>query len=58
MMFSLSMTLTTAGQYLYEEISKHPESEVAFVWNRTPEKMGGIVPEELILTNLSDCASR
>ena len=52
-------SLSTAGQYLYEEVcSSCPELEVAFVWNRSAEKMRGAVPDELVLTNLSDVASR
>ena len=31
---------------------------MAFVWNRSIEKMRGMVPEELILHDLSHCASR
>ena len=47
-----------AGQYLYEEINKRKDYEVAFVWNRTDDKMKGVVKEELILQDLADCASR
>lgn len=32
--------------------------EVVFVWNRSEDKMRGVVPEELILRDLADCASR
>jgi len=48
----------SAGQYLYEEVCSCPELEVAFVWNRSAEKMRGTVAEELILSNLSDAGSR
>lgn len=47
-----------AGQYLYEEVSKKSEYQVVFVWNRSEEKMRGVVPDELILHDLADCASR
>jgi hypothetical protein len=47
-----------AGQYLYEEVAKLPEYEVAFVWNRTDDKMKGVVPDHLILQDLSDVSSR
>ena len=47
-----------AGQYLYEEIRKRDGYEVAFVWNRSEEKMRGQVDEELILPKLANCASR
>lgn len=48
----------SAGQYLYEEIDKRNDYEVVFVWNRTDDKMKGVVKEELILQDLADCASR
>lgn len=35
-----------------------PEFKVVFVWNRTVEKMRGVVPEDLILHDLAHCASR
>lgn len=46
------------GKFLYDEISQKSDYEVAFVWNRTEEKMRGVVGEELILQDLADCASR
>jgi len=41
------------GQYIYERISCHPELglEVAFVYNRTAEKLGGL-PAHLVLKDL------
>ena len=47
-----------AGQFLYEEVCKLPDHEVAFVWNRTADIMKGEVPEHLILQDLSQFASR
>ena len=32
--------------------------EVVFVWNRSEDKMKDIVPQELILQDLTDCAAR
>lgn len=48
----------STGQYLYEEVRKMSKYEVVFVWNRSEDKMRGVVPEELILRDLADCASR
>ena len=48
----------TTGQYLYEEVEKLPDYEVAFVWNRTDDKMKGVVPDHLILQDLSNFSSR
>ena len=47
-----------AGQYLYEEVTKLPDYEVAFVWNRTDDRMKGVVPDHLILQDLGDFSSR
>ena len=52
------MILSPLGQYLYEEVKKRSDYEVAFVWNRTEEKMRGVVADDLILHDLADCASR
>ncbi len=46
------------GQYLYDEIRKMSDYEVAFVWNRSLDKMEGVVEEKLILPDLDDFASR
>lgn len=35
-----------------------PEFKVAFVWNRSTDKMRGVVPGDLILHDLAHCASR
>ena len=43
---------------MYEEVTKLPDYEVAFVWNRTDDKMKGVVPDQLILQDLSDFSSR
>ncbi len=48
----------SAGQYLYEEIRQRSGYEVAFVWNRSEEKMRGVVDDDLILHDLNDCADR
>lgn len=52
------MDNTSIGQYLYEETMKSDTKEVAFVWNRTEDKMKGVVEDALILHDLADCASR
>ena len=46
------------GQYLYEEVDKLPDYEVAFVWNRTDDKMKEVVPNHLILQDLNQFSSR
>ncbi|XP_003385230.1 PREDICTED: putative L-aspartate dehydrogenase [Amphimedon queenslandica] len=47
------------GQYLYHALQdSKDEYEIAFVWNRSAEKMRGIVPPELILNDLKSCHSR
>ena len=43
---------------MYEEVGKLPDYEVAFVWNRTDDKMKGIVPDQLILQDLGNFVSR
>ena len=43
---------------MYEEVTKLPDYEVAFVWNRTDDKMKGVVPDHLILQDLGDFSSR
>ena len=47
-----------AGQYLYVEVGKLPDYEVAFVWNRTDDKMKEVVPDQLILQDLGDFSTR
>ncbi|XP_077474305.1 aspartate dehydrogenase domain-containing protein isoform X2 [Stigmatopora argus] len=49
------------GQYLVERIVKDGAAvglTLAFVWNRNSEKLKGLVPEELVLRNLSSFADR
>jgi len=46
------------GRYLYEELRQVPEYEVVFVWNRTAEKMRGVVEDEMILNDLTQFSSR
>ncbi|XP_037111562.1 putative L-aspartate dehydrogenase [Syngnathus acus] len=49
------------GQYLLERIIKDGASvglTLAFVWNRNPEKLERLVPDELVLDNLSSFAER
>jgi len=43
------------GQYLVENIAKHPDLELAWVWNRSDLK--GKVEQKYILKDLADCAS-
>ena len=43
------------GQYLVENIAKHPDLELAWVWNRSDLK--GKVEQKFILKDLADCAS-
>lgn len=45
------------GQFIYEEILKCDELSVAFVWNRSIEKLEQ-VPEDLILKDLADFKTR
>lgn len=42
---------------MYEEISQLSDHEVAFVWNRSPDKLRGRVPDSLILHDLVQSAS-
>ncbi|XP_057673508.1 aspartate dehydrogenase domain-containing protein [Corythoichthys intestinalis] len=49
------------GQYLVERIIKDGACaglSLVFVWNRNPEKLKGLVPDELVLINLSSFADR
>jgi len=47
------------GQYLAEKVAEHPDLELAFVWNRSPEVFSGRVHDpDLILTDLKDFAIR
>ena len=48
------------GRYLYEVlVTEYKDNyEVVFVWNRSPEKMNDIVPHHLVLSDLSEAASR
>ncbi|XP_077411978.1 aspartate dehydrogenase domain-containing protein [Vanacampus margaritifer] len=49
------------GQYLVERIIKDGAPvglTLAFVWNRNPEKLKGLVPYDLVLTNLSSFTDR
>lgn len=57
MVLSISYTVIYQGQYIYEEIEKTADLKVAFVWNRSTEKLKE-VPKDLILENLSDFKSR
>ena len=52
------VNLIHIGQYLYEEVDKLPDYEVAFVWNRTDDKMKEVVPDHLILQDLNQFSSR
>ncbi|XP_061555919.1 aspartate dehydrogenase domain-containing protein [Phycodurus eques] len=49
------------GQFLVERITKDGAPlglALAFVWNRNSEKLKGLVPDELVLGNLSSFADR
>lgn len=45
------------GQAIYERAAVDPNLDLAFVWNRSPERLAGL-PESLILDDLNDFASR
>ena len=45
------------GQYLYEAVKSDENLQIGFVWNRTPEKIAHLPPDE-ILHNLDDFSSR
>jgi len=45
------------GQYLAKEIIEHPDTELAFVWNRTVDKIKDHLPE-FVLEDLDDLHSR
>ena len=40
------------GNYLFEKLKNSDAYEVCFVWNRTANKMDGVVPVDLILDDL------
>lgn len=42
------------GQFLAEELPKLDDFELAFVWNRTTEKLKGVIPDEKIIEKLED----
>lgn len=46
------------GKYLVDSITKHPDIDLAFVWNRNISKLQGEIPDDLILRNLEDFASK
>lgn len=43
---------------MYKGITESQNLQVAFVWNRSLDKVKGIVPDDLILENLDDFANR
>ncbi len=46
------------GQYIYEQIESHEtDMEVAFVWNRAPERTSEL-PEDIVLDDLANFAER
>lgn len=53
------VSTSSSGQYLYEVlVSDYSGSyEVAFVWNRSPDKMQGVVPQQLVLLDLGNAVS-
>ena len=46
------------GQYLANEIIKHDKLELAFVWNRTKSAFDGIIPQDIILDDLSEFTNK
>eukprot|EP00795_Rhopilema_esculentum_P015327 gene15327-6544_t len=46
------------GQYLAKEVLSHPDMDLAFVWNRTVDKMEKGIPSEAIIDDLDKIASR
>lgn len=55
------MCVCALGQYLVERILKDGAAlglTLAFVWNRNSDKLKGLVPDELILSDLSSFATR
>lgn len=46
------------GEFLVQEILKDPKLELAFVWNRSPDKLKDRIPEELILEDLEKVGER
>ena len=49
-----------SGRYLYEAlVSEHSaDYEVVFVWNRSADKMQGVVPPHLVLLDLCQAATK
>ena len=45
------------GQFLTEAIQKHESLELAFVWNRSKDVLGGL-DRDVVLDDLSDCAAK
>ena len=45
-------TCVYTGNYLFEKLKDSDAYEVCFVWNRTANKMDGVVPVDLILDDL------
>lgn len=57
----LYVILTSSGQFLVQKIQKEGAGvglQLAFVWNRNPEKLKDSVPKDLILNDLSDFTHR
>lgn len=46
------------GQYLVDEITKRDDMELAFVWNRTPSALTGLIDERYILRDLDSFVDR
>ena len=49
---------TYVGNYLFDKLKESKAYEVCFVWNRTANKMDGVVPVDLILDNLRQVHTR
>lgn len=57
----LYVILTSSGQFLVQKIQKEGAGvglQLAYVWNRNPEKLKDSVPKDLILNDLSDFTHR
>ena len=56
--YSCALVFLFTGNYLFEKLKKSDTYEVCFIWNRTADKMTGIVPVDLILDDLRQAHTR
>lgn len=59
--FPVCVFVTCSGQFLVEKIVKEGAAlglTLGFVWNRNPDKLKGLIPDQLILKDLSQFADR